>query len=312
MNAKLPEEKSRFATLAVQLLVLPLGIGLFCLALAGLFAWLTVERKDFRDYVNALRSTTGQRRSQQAQFLLNYVRESKRWQGIFDVTAQISSTEGRDKFLADNPTAVAEIAQVFEESRDQNERTRRYLALVLGLLGDRAALPALRSGLHDEDPDTVKNCLWALGRFRDNESALRAIELTRHPEQPVRLVAVHALGSFDIPEAHAALAASLKDRDELVRWNAAFALAVKGDLAGRDVLASLLDKDYVNHVTESLPKEGRPTPENLRRYRVAAVAWLAKLDPAGSAQLLEKSSREEPDLRVRNAAIQQLENLRKK
>jgi len=31
------EEKSRFATLAVQLVVIPLAVVLFCVALAGLF-----------------------------------------------------------------------------------------------------------------------------------------------------------------------------------------------------------------------------------------------------------------------------------
>src|SRR6266446_4399460 len=168
--AALPEEKSKWATLAVQLFVIPLAVVLFCVALAGLFIWLTAERKGLDDYLNALRASSGEQRTQQAQYLLHYIQDSKRWQGIFDVTARISAD--RDQFLAKNPRAVTDILQVFEESKGQNPRTRRYLALVLGLLGDREAVTALRSGLSDGDTETVKNCVWALGRIGDDDSAL--------------------------------------------------------------------------------------------------------------------------------------------
>src|ERR1700693_3384144 len=156
-------EKSTFATLMVQLFVIPLAVVLFCVALAGLFMWLPAERKGLDDYLGALRASSGEQRTQQARYLLNYIQDAKRWQGIFDVTAQISAD--REKFLAANPRAVAGIVQVFEESKGQDAKTRRYLALVLGLLGDREAVPTLRTGLRDSDAETVKNCLWALGRI---------------------------------------------------------------------------------------------------------------------------------------------------
>ena len=188
MSKELPEEKSRPVTLLVQLVVIPLAVVLFCVALGGLFMWLTSERKDVDDYLRALRSSTGTRRSQQAQYLLNYIQESKRWQGIFDVSAQISAD--REQFLARNPHAVAELVQIFNEGAGQEPKTRRYLALVLGLLGDKQALPALRSGLADSDADTVKNCVWALARLQDAESAPGVIELTHHEDVSVRLMAV--------------------------------------------------------------------------------------------------------------------------
>src|SRR5882762_11684723 len=124
---ELPEEKSTFATLAVQLFVIPLAVVLFCVALGGLFVWLTAERKGLDDYLGALRASSGEQRTQQAQYLLNYIQESKRWQGIFDVTAQISAD--REQFLARNPAAVTQLTQIFEESAGQDAKTRRYLAL---------------------------------------------------------------------------------------------------------------------------------------------------------------------------------------
>ena len=308
--AELPEEKSTFATLAVQLFVIPLAVVLFCVALAGLFMWLTAERKGLDDYLGALRASSGEQRTRQAQYLLNYIQDSKRWQGIFDVTAQISAD--REQFLAKNPRAVTDIAQVFTESKGQDPKTRRYLALVLGMLGDPAALAPLREGLDDGDAETVKNCLWALGRLDDEASAPRVIELTHNDEQSVRLMAVYVLGSMTSPAAQSVLEASLNDPDELVKWNAAFGLASKGNAAAWDVLSRLLDKEYVDRVTQLMPKEGRPLAENIQRYRVAAVMWVAKLDPPKATPLLEKMSVRETDLRVRNAAIQQLNNLKHK
>ena len=301
MSEVLPEEKSRPVTLLVQLVVIPLAVVVFCIALGGLFMWLTSERKDFDDYVQALRTSSGTRRSQQAQYLLNYIQESKRWQGIFDITAQISSNP--EQFRASNPRAVTQITQVFEETAGQDPKTRRYLALVLGLLGDERAATALRGGLNDADTDTVKNCLWALARLNDNGAAATAIELTHHDDASVRMMAAYALGALGDPRAAHVLAAALNDANELVKWNAAFALARKGDAAGRGVLVRLLDKQYVDRFTET-------TVENRRRYRVAAVVWLAKLGGADTVALLEKVSSEDEDLQVRSAAIQQLNQLR--
>jgi HEAT repeat protein len=296
--------------LVVQLVVIPLAVVLFCVGVAALFMWLTSERKGFDDYLNALRANSGEQRSQQAQYLLNYIQTAKRWQGIFDVTAQISAD--RDQFLARNPRAVTDIVQVFEESKGRDPKTRRYLALVLGLLGDHQAVPALRSGLNDGDTETVKNCLWALGRIGDEDSVLRMIELTGSNDAAVHLMAVYALGSMKDPQARRVLEASLNDPDELVKWNAAFGLANQGNAAAWDVLVRLLDKEYVDRVTQLMPQEDRPLRENLTRYRVAAVVWAAKLDPMRAALLLEKMSTSEADLQVRNAAIQQLKNLKAK
>ena len=305
--AEMSAEKSKFTTLVVQLVVIPLSVVLFCVALAGLFVWLTGERKGLDDYLAALRASSGEQRTQQARYLLNYIEDAKRWQGIFDVTAQISAD--RDQFLAKHPHAVTDIVQVFEESKGQDPRTRRYLALVLGLFGDREAVAALRGGLGDSDPETVKNCLWALGRVGDEDSVLRIIELTHRDEPSVRLMAVYVLGSLNSPQARRVLEASLNDPDELVKWNAAFGLANRGNPAAWNVLVRLLDKEYVDRVTQSMPREGRPLAENVQRYRMAAVAWVAKLDSAKVRPLLEKMSASESDLQVRNAAIQQINKL---
>ncbi len=300
-----PAEKSRAVTLIVQLVVIPLAVVVFCVALGGLFMWLTSEQKDFKDYVGALQSTRGPQRGEQARYLLNYIQESKRWQGIFDVSAQLSSEAGREKFLQENPQAVAQLVQIFEESRERDAKTRRYLALVLGLLGSAEAVPALQSGLDDADAETVKNCIWAMGRMGVDAAAGKIIQLTRHDEVSVRLMAVYVLGSLEHPQARDLLVAALNDPAELVQWNAAFGLANRGDAAGRAVLERLLDKEYVDRFSET-------TWENRQRYRVTAVQMLAKVDGAAALPVLERVSTTDLDLQVRNAALQQVNELKRK
>lgn len=301
----LPEEKSTAMTLAVQLIVIPLAVVLFCVLLGGFFMWLTSERKDFADYLEALQATRGQQRGDQAMHLLNYIQEAKRWQGIFDISAQLSSPEGRDRLLERYPQAPAQLIQIFEESRERDAKTRRYLALVLGLLGAEEAVPVLRAGLKDADSETVKNCVWALGRLHAHEAAGDIIELTRHDEVSVRLMAVYVLGVLDHPRARDLLVAALNDRSELVQWNAAFGLANRGDDAGLRILERLLDKAYVDRF-------GELTPENRQRYRIVAVDMVARLKGTGAIAVLEPISRSDADLKVRNAALQRVNELRKR
>lgn len=296
-----PEEKSKPVTLIVQLVVIPLAVVAFCAGLGALFMWMTSERKDFDDYVRTLRASSGNKRGQEAQYLLNYIQESKKWQGIFDVTAQISA--GPDEFLKKNPRAAGELRSIFEESAGQDAKTRRYVALVLGLLGDRESAPVLRGALSDTDADTVKNCLWALARLKDEAAALPAMELTRHEDVNVRLMAVYTLGFLEHPKTRDVLVAALNDTDEMVKWNAAFALANRGDAAAREVLTRLLDKEYVD-------RQLQVTLANRSKYRAAAVTWLGKLDKQAAVPVLEKVAKEDLDLRVRDAALKQLEQLK--
>ena len=138
--------------------------------------------------------------------------------------------------------------------------------------------------------------------MRDNESALPVIRLTKHDEPSVRLMAVYALGFLDSPQAQPVLVGALNDPDEMVKWNAAFALANRNDTAARDMLVRLLDKEYVDRFTDV-------TLQNRQRYRIAAVNWLGKLNETSA---LESVSRDDLDLQVRNAAIQQLNDFGKK
>jgi HEAT repeat protein len=304
---EVPEEKTGPVTLLAQLVFIPLAVVVFCIGLGALFMWLTSERKEFEDYVRALRASRGARREQQAQYLLHYIQESKRWQGIFDVTAQmagqITNEAARAEYLTRNPQTATGLIQVFEECRDgKDPKTRRYLALVLGMLGDPQVVPVLRRALDDRDAETVKNVIWALAWLRDREAIGKIIQLAGHEEVSVRLVAVYALGELASPQGRAVLIGALNDRDELVKWNAAFALARQGDPAGQDVLASLLDKSYVDRQTQV-------TAGNRTKLRVAALLMLVKLDAAGARPLLETVAAQDADLRVRSVALEQLEAL---
>lgn len=66
--------------------------------------------------------------------------------------------------------------------RATRQGLRRNAAVVLGNLGDAAAVPALERGLADPDPIVRSHAAWALGRLERNSSSLRtAWERERDP-----------------------------------------------------------------------------------------------------------------------------------
>jgi hypothetical protein len=89
---------------------------------------------------------------------------------------------------------------------------RRYLALALGRLGDKRAVPALiqaadPSGESPGDADAQIYAVWALGAIGDPEAVPTLVKLAAGEDAGGRKAAVHALGSFPGDASRAAPAA---------------------------------------------------------------------------------------------------------
>jgi HEAT repeat protein len=80
-----------------------------------------------------------------------------------------------------------------------------------------------------------------------------------------------------------------------VRWNAAIALASLGDGSGIAVLRSIVDR-------EALGRQAQLSADQAETAMVNALKAFALLRDEGSLPLLEKVAREDPNLRVREAA----------
>jgi HEAT repeat protein len=266
----------------VPLLVVGTAVGLFFLV-----NLMTFERRSPRDYLREVRGGG----------------PNRRWQAAFELSRSIGSMpDGREK-----DALAAETLRVFQTlspSRSEDIPVRRYLALVLGKLGDEAAVPALLEAAKDTDPETRLYSVWSLGLLGDPRAFDAAMEATHSSDSGMRKMAAYVLGKLDDPRAAARLTVLLDDRVADVRWNSAIALASLGDPAGLVVLRSMIDR-------ETLARQAPLTSDQAEAAMVNALKAFAILRDRESLPLLERAAREDPNLRVREAARQAVEASRR-
>lgn len=281
--AALPERQS-FPFLLLQFFIFPLAIVAACVAVFVIFGLIASEGKGAREYLTEVRTGGAHRR----------------WQAAFELSKVLQAR--KDPALND-PEFALELIRTFEESASDDPRVRRYLALALGRMGDRRAVPALlraiaESGSPGERPPDSEAqiyVIWALGAIGDPAAVPPLARLAGGEDAGVRKAAVHALGALRTEEAKAALLRSLEDAAEDVRWNAALALARLDDPAAAPVLLQMMDRKHLASV------EGL-TPEQREEAILQAVAAAPSLpDPTLRAVLLGLRDGD-PNLKVREAA----------
>jgi hypothetical protein len=269
--------------LVLQFFIFPLSIVAVCVTVFVIFGLIAAEGKGPRQYLDEVRTGSANRR----------------WQAAFELTKVLQA--GRDPALKD-PRFVDEAIRTFRESAGDDPRVRRYLAVALGRLGDRRAVPALLQAAADAgpsgphaDPETQIYSVWALGAIGDPQSEPTLVELAKSEDPGVRKTAVHALGSFPSETSRATLVGALGDTVEDVRWNAAVGLARRGDPAAAPVLLEMLDRAHI----DTLPglREDERVATLLQAIEAAAVVPDPRLRPA-----LERLRDHDPSLKVREAA----------
>jgi HEAT repeat protein len=103
------------------------------------------------------------------------------------------------------------------------------------------ASQVLEAGLSDEDMQVRRHCCLALGRRKD-PAAVPVLAKTINTEQKleVRVAAVNALGEINSPDAYAALAVAMEDRDPAMQFAGVNSMkAISGKDLGGDVSAWL-------------------------------------------------------------------------
>ncbi len=285
------EPRTSVPFLVLQFFLFPLGIVAVCVAVFVVFGLIAGESRDARDYLAEIRSGSAVRR----------------WQAAFELSKVLQA--GKDKALAD-PKLAAEALVLFQDAARDDPRVRRYLALALGRLGDKTAVPALLEAArplgkddHPADPDTRVYAIWALGALRDERAVSDLVGLAKEADPGIRKAAVHALGGFTGDEARAALVEALEDAAEDVRWNAALALARRGDEAAKPVLLGMMDRAHLATV-EGLSAEQR------EEAVLQAVAASAAFPDSDLRKVLERLREVDPNLKVRDAARRVLEGAR--
>ena len=274
------EVRKPTSLLIAQFFLFPMIIIAICIGIFLLFGYLTYEQKTAKEYLNDVR--TG------SEFCC-------RWQSAYELSNIISSQ--KEKLRSTN--FVDELVKVYQSSRSEDPRIRRYLALAMGHLGDPRAVPALVEGLSDTDIDNQIYNMWALGSIGDSAPVPDIVKKLEAQDPAIRRTAAYVLGSLKDPRAVHDLKIALNDSSEDVRWNAAIALAQLNDASGSDLLTKLLDRDYVDKL------EGM-TAEQKSQLVINAIKCLGILKFQGAKDKILALSQNDPDLAVRNASLEAL------
>lgn len=264
----------------LPLLVVGAAVGIFLV-----FNLMTFERRTPRDYLQEVRGGSANRR----------------WQAAFELSRSLPNLPPGER-----AELTAETLRIFEGlsgKRAEDAPVRRYLVLVLGRLGEPAAVPALEAAARDSDPDTRLYAIWALGKVGARESLPAVLEASNSEDAGARKMAAYVLGQLGDPEAIPRLKVLAEDKVADVRWNAAIALAELNDATGLPVLRSMIDR-------AALARQAEISSDQAETAMVNALKALSLLKDAGTLPQIEKLAKEDPNLRVRDAARRAAETTR--
>jgi HEAT repeat protein len=289
VTASLPEEDGApSATPAGRLLVQFFLIPAFVVGVAVFVFWLfgslAVDRKTAAELLSDVR--TGSR--------------NQRWQAAFELTKKLPAMKDAAQRAAFSAAAM----QAFEGAEADDPRVRRYLALVLGRLGDPKSVPLLEGALADKDAETRLYALWALALVGDPKSAPKVRPLLDSEDPGVRKTAAFAAGRMEDGEAVPALKSLLADPVTDVRWNAALALATLDDASGKDVLLGMCDR-------AALRKAPGLSAEQQEDALLNGLRGLVLLKDADAQSMGRRMVEADPSLRVRREAKKILETPRR-
>ena len=280
-GASVPPPRQGTPFLVLQFFIFPMAIVAVCVVVFLVFGVIAAESKGARQYVDEVRTGSANRR----------------WQAAFELSRVLQA--GKDPALRE-PAFVDQVLSAFATASSEDPRVRRYLALALGRLGDRRAVPALREAAGAQsagapDADTQVYAVWALGAIGDEAALPDLLALARSEDAGLRKAAVHALGTFPAASAQAALAAALTDGVEDVRWNAALGLARRADPRSAPVLLEMMDRGTLARVPQL-------TRDQQEEALLEATKAAARVREGSLRGMLERLRDADPSLRVREAA----------
>src|SRR5437764_622723 len=155
----LPKESAR--TILFQFVIFPLGIVVIAVGVFLLFGKLASDEQSIPDYLNEIKSGSSH----------------ERWQAAYQLSKALKRGEGKKVANLED-----QVAALYQGSKHDDPRIRRYLSMVLGSLGDRR---------WDED-QREDRMLVAISAFRGvaREASKPELEkLTRDPSNRVQAAA---------------------------------------------------------------------------------------------------------------------------
>jgi hypothetical protein len=273
--------------LAVQFFLIPLAVvGIAVTVYVG-FRSLLADNRGAQEYLAEVRNGGSDRR----------------WPAAYELSRLMADPKVR----ADR-TLGPELVKAFEATPDSDPLVKRYLALAIGRLDPPLppkAIEDLTRALDASDPDTRISAIWALGSSGDAAVVSRLEPLYESPDQGVRKMVVYALGALPGETQIATLRRALQDSAHDVRWNAAVALARKGNHDGVPVLRQMLDRQYVERtVTRDVRQDDDRDP--IADVMISGLRAAATLRDEALLPSVTSLSQQDRSMRVRQAALEAL------
>jgi HEAT repeat protein len=275
--------------LAVQFFLIPLSVVAVTAAIYVGFRSLLADDRTAQDYLLEIR-TGG---------------DNRRWPAAYELSRLMADPQVR----ASDRTLVPGLIQAFGESKDGDPRVRRYLALALGRIDAPAppeAVDLLTKALDDTgDSETQINAIWALGSLREDTAVPRIETMYESQDTGIRKMVVYALGAIPRGGSSRVLETALNDPAPDVQWNAAVALARHGRREGVPVLRLMLDRHYLERSVEG-QVEADADLDPAGDVIISGLRAAATLREASLREPVAVLSREDPNLKVRQAALEAL------
>jgi HEAT repeat protein len=274
--------------LAVQFFLIPLAVIAVAVAVYVGFRSLVADPRSAQDYLAEIR-TGG---------------TDRRWPAAYELSRLMADPDVR----ADRRLAPA-LVKAFEDSKNDDPRVRRYLALAVGRLDPpltAAGVTSLVEALDDPDSEARISIIWALGSSGDPAVAAHLMPRYQSDDAGVRKMVVYALGALPGEAQIDTLRTALQDPTPDVRWNAAVALARHDRHEGVFVLRQMLDRDYVEQVvTREVRQDDNQDP--VADVMISGLRAAASLRELSLRPSVEALSQRDQSLRVRQAALEALE-----
>jgi HEAT repeat protein len=138
--------------------------------------------------------------------------------------------------------------------------------------------------------------LWALGNIEDPAGGPAALAAMNDADATVQRMAVGALSALKYEPAKFPLEKNLDSANQALRYDSAVALARLKDEKAVPTLMEML----------SLKTTGQPTDEIVQSAKIAAIEGTQSIPSAAFHQKLTDLSKNDPDLKVREAALDAL------
>src|SRR5581483_3612892 len=124
-GAPAAEPKDKGPSLVLQFVVFPLVIVLIAVAITGFFQWLATDNRTYDDYLTEIATGWKQKRPEAA----------------YQLQFRLADQADPVRKTANVPRTI-DVFVGAKKGRDSDPTVRRYLAVVLGHLGDARAVPS--------------------------------------------------------------------------------------------------------------------------------------------------------------------------